>query len=207
MKVFLTLLAMVAYVSADDFDLAEAEADPRLFFVNFTSSLVTVNTTLLAYGLIFLAVLGAAAVALYYLYLESQSSSSYGQSYGSNAYSQSYNYARSSDSYDFNGLNIIQWITMLQDVYEKFDYNDLDCQKRLICEVMKEPEVYGNMAKKFKSGFQYANYLELLSLPDDMRELLDEYLDANSRAEQQKACEEFFQCPYSIKDSMSGNSL
>jgi len=208
MKVFLTLLAMVAFASADDFDLTEAEADPRLFFVNFTSSLVTVNTTLLAYGLIFLAILGAAAVALYYLYLESQSSSSYG-SYGSNAYSQSYNYARSNDDgYDlYNGLNIIQWISMLQDIYEKFDYNDLDCQKRLICEVMKEPEYYGNMAQKFKSGFQYAKYLEVLSLPDDMRELLDEYLDANSRAEQQKACEEFFQCPYSIKQSMTNNHL
>ncbi len=58
---------------------------------------------------------------------------------------------------------------------------------------------------------RYAKYLEVLSLPDDMRELLDEYLDANSRAEQNKACEEFFQCPYSIKDSMKrnadGNSL
>jgi len=147
-------------------------------------------------------------VALYYLYLESQSSSSYG-SYGSNAYSQSYNYARSNDDgYDlYNGLNIIQWISMLQDIYEKFDYNDLDCQKRLICEVMKEPEYYGNMAQKFKSGFQYAKYLEVLSLPDDMRELLDEYLDANNRAEQQKACEEFFQCPYSIKESMTTNHL
>jgi len=208
MKVFLTLLAMVAFASADDFDLTEAEADPRLFFVNFTSSLVTVNTTLLAYGLIFLAILGAAAVALYYLYLESQSSSSYG-SYGSNAYSQSYNYARSNDDgYDlYNGLNIIQWISMLQDIYEKFDYNDLDCQKRLICEVMKEPEYYGNMAQKFKSGFQYAKYLEVLSLPDDMRELLDEYLDANNRADQNKACEEFFQCPYSIKTSMTNNHL
>jgi hypothetical protein len=44
-----------------------------------------------------------------------------------------------------------------------------------------------------------------------MRELLDEYLDANARAEQNKACEEFFQCPYSIKESMKkntdGNSL
>jgi len=207
MKVFLTLLALVAYASADDFDLAEAEADPRLFFVNFTSSLVAVNTTLLAYGLIFLAIVGAGAVALYYLYLESQSSSSYGSQY-SNAYSSNYNYARSNDeSYDFNGLNVIQWITMLQDVYEKFDYNDLDCQKRLICEVMKEPEYYGNMALKFKSGFQYAKYLEVLSLPDDMRELLDEYLDANNRAEQQKSCEEFFQCPYSIKNSISGNGL
>ena len=58
------------------------------------------------------------------------------------------------DAYDFSGLNIIQWISMLQDLYEKFDYNDLDCQKRMICEVMKEPEYYGNMALKFKSGFQ-----------------------------------------------------
>jgi len=169
--------------------------------------LVTVNTTLLAYGLIFLAILGAAAVALYYLYLESQSSSSYG-SYGSSAYSSSYNYARSNDDgYDFNALNIIQWISLLQDVYEKFDYNDLDCQKRLICEVMKEPEYYGNMAMKAKAGFQYAKYLEVLSLPDDMRELLDEYLDANNRAEQMKSCEDFFQCQYSIKESMTGNHL
>jgi hypothetical protein len=63
------------------------------------------------------------------------------------------------------------------------------------------------MALKFKSGFQYAKYLEVLSLPDDMRELLDEYLDANNRAENQKSCEEFFQCPYSIKNSISGNGL
>jgi len=53
--------------------------------------------------------------------------------------------------------------------------------------------------------YRYAKYLEVLSLPDDMRELLDEYLDANSRAEQQKDCAEFFQCPYSIKESMKKN--
>jgi len=46
-----------------------------------------------------------------------------------------------------------------------------------------------------------------LSLPDDMRELLDEYLDANNRAEQMKSCEDFFQCQYSIKESMTGNHL
>jgi hypothetical protein len=51
----------------------------------------------------------------------------------------------------------------------------------------------------------------VLNLPDDFRELLDEYLDASERSEGQKACEEFFQCPYSLKDSVkrnfSGNSL
>lgn len=120
-------------------------------------------------------------------------------------------YARSADGFDFNSLNVIQWISMLQDIYEKFDYNDLECQKRLICEVMKEPTYYGSAAQKFKTGFQYAKYLEVLSLPDDMRDLLDEYLDANSAAEMNKECNEFFTCPFSIKDSfkrnLSGNSL
>ena len=96
---------------------------------------------------------------------------------------------------------------MLQDLYEKFDYNNLDCQKKLICEVLRDPEYYGNTAQKFKSGFQYAKYLEVFSLPDNIREVLDEYLDANSIAEQQKNCEEFFQCPYSIKDSINTNLI
>ena len=59
--------------------------------------------------------------------------------------------------------------------------------------------------------FRMARYLEVLNMPDDFRELLDEYMDASERSQGQKACEEFFQCPYSIKDSVkrnfSGNSL
>ena len=43
---------------------------------------------------------------------------------------------------------------ILSKVYEKFDYNDLECQKKLICEVMREPEYFGNMSAKLKSGFQ-----------------------------------------------------
>merc|ERR1712115_236267 len=40
----------------------ESESDPRLFFSNFTSGLVAINTTLLTYGA--LIVLGGAAIAL-----------------------------------------------------------------------------------------------------------------------------------------------
>ena len=43
---------------------------------------------------------------------------------------------------------------ILSKVYDKFDYNDLECQKKLICEVMREPEYFGNMSAKLKSGFQ-----------------------------------------------------
>ena len=66
-------------------------------------------------------------------------------------------------------------------------------------------------ANRFIYNCRYAKYLEVLSLPDDMRELLDEYLDANARSESGKDCDEYFQCPYSIRDSfkrnLSGNSL
>jgi hypothetical protein len=206
MKGFLALLLFVAAAHADgelDAELDDYAGDARLFFVNFTSSLIQVNATLLAYGLIFLAIVGAAAVALYYLFLESQSSSSGYGSYGNSGYGQAYGqYARSNDNAPWEGINILQWIQVLQDMYQNFDYNDLDCQKRMICEVMKEPEYYGSVARKFKNGFQYAKYLELMNLPDEMRELLDEYLDANSRADQQKDCAEFFQCPFSIHDTM-----
>merc|ERR1711997_122080 len=200
-----------AFAQGEEYsDVAEDQA--RFLYFNSTST--ATSLTLLG-ALILLGVIG------YLVYvggllglLASNRNDYYSQvdyQQGAYDYSQQAQYRSANDGYDYNGLNIIQWISMLQDLYEKFDYNDLDCQKRLICEVMREPEYYGNMAQKFKSGFQYAKYLEVLSLPDDMRELLDEYLDANSRAEQQKACEEFFQCPYSIKDSikrnLSGNSL
>jgi len=208
MRAFQTVCALLLAVAAsayaedlDDFEL-DNSYDPRLFVANFTSSLIQVNATILAYGLIAIAIAAAALVALTFLFMESANSeSSYGQY---NQYSQYSNYARSAD-FGYGGLSVLQWISMLQDVYENFDYNDLDCQKRLICEVMKQPDYYGSVAKKFKSGFQYAKYLEVLSLPDDMRELLDEYLDANARADQQKECAEFFQCPYSIQDSMKRN--
>ncbi len=69
--------------------------DPRIFFVNFTSSLVQVNATILAYGLLLLGLLAAAALALYYLYIESQSDSSgYGYGYGYENQGYNYQYAR-----------------------------------------------------------------------------------------------------------------
>ena len=95
MKAFVLSLALMATAaSASPTDLTEDfdAADPRIFFVNFTSSLVQVNATILAYGLLFLAILGAAAVALYYLYLESQNSSGYGYGYGYSGGSSGYNY-------------------------------------------------------------------------------------------------------------------
>ncbi len=63
---------------------------------------------------------------------------------------------RSNDAadYDFDVLNVLRWIQVLQEMYNDFDYNDLECQKKIICEVMQEPEYYGAAAQKFKTGFR-----------------------------------------------------
>jgi len=115
-------------------------------------------------------------------------------------------YARSAgSSIDFSNLNVIQWIQMMQEVYDKFDYNDIECQKRLICEVMQSPEYFGETSEKVRTGFEYAKYLEFLSMPDDFREILDEYIDASERAIGTKTCQEYFDCPYSLKDSVKRN--
>ena len=61
---------------------------------------------------------------------------------------------RSNDQASWDVSNVLTWISMLQDLYEKFDYNDLECQKKLICEVMREPDFYGSAAQKIKTGFK-----------------------------------------------------
>merc|ERR1712072_560865 len=49
--------------------------------------------------------------------------SRYGQDYANGGYGYQ-NQARSAPE-GMNVMNVIQWISMLQEVYEKFDYNDL----------------------------------------------------------------------------------
>merc|ERR1712117_869264 len=55
-------------------------------------------------------------------------------------------------------------------------------QKLLICEVLKDEESFGDVSRRLKNGFELAKYLELLNMPDEFRELLDEYMDASERS-------------------------
>jgi len=200
----------MAQAFADDlFEEQSSLDEPAARFLYFNTSSTATSLTLLG-ALILLGVIGYLIYAGGLLGGGDTGHGGYGYNrndfYGQQdqygQYDGQYAQYRSNDNAPWEGINILQWIQVLQDMYQNFDYNDLDCQKRMICEVMKEPEYYGSVARKFKNGFQYAKYLELMNLPDEMRELLDEYLDANSRADQQKDCAEFFQCPFSIHDTM-----
>jgi hypothetical protein len=195
-------LGLCATAFADDFDSEVSEADARFLYFNTSSTAtsLTLLGALILLGVIFYLVYAGGILGGSAYNRNDYGYQGYGDQYGQ--YEGQYAQYRSNDNAAWEGINILQWIQVLQDMYQNFDYNDLDCQKRMICEVMKEPEYYGSVARKFKNGFQYAKYLELMNLPDEMRELLDEYLDANSRADQQKDCAEFFQCPFSIHDTM-----
>merc|ERR1719293_498128 len=190
----------------DETELMENQG--RFLYLN--SSSTATSLTLLG-AVILLGVIFYLVYAGGLLSPAASSYSRYGQDY--NQYYQGYQgQARSSNQgWGFNAMNVLQWISMLQEVYEKFDYNDVECQKRLICEVLKEEDYFGDVSRNLKSGFELARYLEVLNMPDEFRELLDEYMDASERSLGQKQCEEFFTCPYSLKDSVkrnfSGNSL
>jgi len=205
----LALFVGATMAAPSDFDSTEVLDESQGRFLYFNSSSTATSLTLLG-ALILLGVI------FYLVYvgglLAPASGSSYqryGQDYGQGNYQYQ---ARSGDlGYDFNAVNILQWISMLQEVYEKFDYNDVDCQKLLICEVLRDEDSFGDVSKRLQNGFELAKYLEVLNMPDEFRELLDEYMDASERSLGQKECTEFFQCPYSLKDSVkrnfSGNSL
>lgn len=195
------------YEAEDSASLMENEARFLYFNSSSTATSLTLLGALILLGVIFYLVyvggLLAPVSSSQYAY------NRYGQDYGQ--YQGQYQARSAPSDYGFNALNVLQWINMATEMYENFDYDDLECQKRLICEVMREDETFGKVSGRMKKGFQLAKYLEVLNMPDDFRELLDEYLDASERADGQKECQEFFQCPYSLKQSvkrnLSGNSL
>merc|ERR1712117_794708 len=174
-------------------ELMENEARFLYFNSSSTATSLTLLGALILLGVIFyLVYVGGLLAPVSGSYSNYQR---YGQDYGNQYQYQ----ARSGDfGYDFNAVNILQWISMLQEVYEKFDYNDVDCQKLLICEVLRDEDYFGDVSKRLQNGFELAKYLEVLNMPD-------EYMDASERSLGQKECTEFLQCPYSLKDSVKRN--
>merc|ERR1712080_242910 len=131
----------------------DLEADPRVFFANYTSSLLAINATILLYALAGAGGVGAVLVALYLLANAPARSGLYGQ-----GYSEDYDYSASSRGFraDSSSYDILTLISVASDLYGKISYDDLDCQKKIICEFMDKPEMFGSGAAQVKTGVQYA---------------------------------------------------
>jgi len=185
----------------------DSEADPRFFFIftnASTGSFVTFNTTLLLFsaGILLWGIAGA--VALYYLLTAPADTGSGYSSYGSGSgYSGSSRGRKGSfDPYsiDWEKFSILDWIAIGQEAWEKFDPADADCQLRLICEVHQNTSKFGLAAQKMVDVFSYLQFLEVLSLPDEVKVLVEEWLNAADMGRNnRKECGEIFQtCDFSV---------
>jgi len=203
MWIAFVVLAFASQAFADDFIGGDSELmdDSQGRFLYFNTSSTATSLTLLGA----LILLGVIAYLVYAGGLLTGSSSGYNRNdyyQGNDPYGQGYydqaQYRSNNDAGEFNLLNAIY---MMQELYEKFDYNDIDCQKKLICEVLREPEYFGAVAQKAKTGFQWGETIaNVITLPDDVSQLVDEYMDASRTSDAPKECAEYFSCPFSIRE-------
>merc|ERR1711997_1141904 len=127
----------------DQAELMDSEARFLYFNSSSTATSLTLLGAVILLGVIFYLVYVGGLLAP----VGGSSYSRFGQDYNQYYQNGQYQARSNNDGYDFNAMNVIQWISMLQEVYEKFDYNDLECQKRLICEVLKEEEYFGSVSR------------------------------------------------------------
>merc|ERR1712218_448187 len=108
----IVLLFLASTVSCydDDISLYEEDAsDPRLLFANYTSGLLAVNTTLLAYAGIIVAAGVVVGLVLYFIATNPQSSRYYGNSYSNSQYYSQARMLHDASSYlgDYDLLGLV----------------------------------------------------------------------------------------------------
>ncbi|XP_042204084.1 uncharacterized protein LOC121853788 isoform X2 [Homarus americanus] len=199
-------------LSADD------EASDRLLFgtgslalgggTGGTYSVTIGNAGYIALGAALLVPLIIGLALLFYLLggpRDDYSASGYGSgTYGSSTYARSVDKSFDPYAIDWEKFSILDWIAIGEEAWRKFDPSDLECQKRLICEVHQNTSRFGNPAARIVDLFSYLQYAEVLSLPDEFKALIEEYNDAADRGRSlQKDCGEVYTtCDFSVKKIM-----
>merc|ERR1719391_1575831 len=112
----------MSFYKEEDFELVSGDdaAEARLFFVNFTSSLLPVNATLLAIAAAVLAGLAALAYLLFTLRPDNDSGDSYGygQSYGgSTGYEDYRGHRNRRDTEDTEWIRLLTLLDVGTDLY------------------------------------------------------------------------------------------
>merc|ERR1712242_661302 len=116
----LAAMSSVSAYTTEDLSLYEEDAsDPRVFFANYTSSLLAVNTTILAYAGIIVAAGVVVGLVLYFIATNPQQ-----RYYGSNAYNSNY-YSQSRmlhEASSFLGdFDLLGLVTKGVEVYKKLN--------------------------------------------------------------------------------------
>merc|ERR1712186_242195 len=120
----LAAMSSVSAYTTEDLSLYEEDtADPRLFFANYTSGLLAVNTTLLAYAGIIVAAGVVVGLVLYFIATNPQSSRYYGNSYSNSQY-----YSQARMLHDAGILsedwNLMGLVTKALNIYSRLNQED-----------------------------------------------------------------------------------
>lgn len=63
---------------------------------------------------------------------------------------------RSSDApMDWDSLKILDYISMMEEMWRKLDVHDTGCQKRILCEIHQNEKALGPAASKIVNAFGY----------------------------------------------------
>lgn len=153
----IVLQAVASFVLLLVFEAEAVEVDldkPRLIFSNYTNGLLAIDTTSMSATVGAGAVLAALLVVIYFL-----------SSQPALAHHQSLYQSRG-----FRGLgagtDLLTLFSVASDLYSKLEYDDVTCQKKIICEFMKDPEIFGSEVHSMKSSVEMVtSYLQLWGVP------------------------------------------
>ena len=175
----LTVCCLATACSAEPTELRDVES--RFLFGNTSQLSVSVSpASLLAAAAVGLAGL-LGALLLYFLLSsggeESYSISSYsGHSGGGDT---GYGSARSSVD-NWSLLSAVDWIALAEELYESADQlSSRPCQQRLVCQLAAGADTSSSgTARAAVSALDYLSYLQLLRLPAEVQQMVQEYGDA-----------------------------
>jgi len=219
MKLFLFTLALVVLlqtgwgkIAIEDEERANTDLEDRQIFGFFgtgtgaAQSVTIGNAGLIGLGSLLFPLIAIGGALLLYLLNSGDDESGY-SSYGSGYSSHRRSIGQKSNPYGINweSLNILDWISMGHEAWEKYDPSNVECQKRLICEIHQNKSKFGGPADTMVQLFGYLHYAEVLSLPDELKLVLEEYMDASEKGRtMQKDCGEVYEgCDFSVNGVLS----
>ncbi|CAL8114130.1 unnamed protein product [Orchesella dallaii] len=108
----------------------------------------------------------------------------------------------------WNFTKVLEYIEIAQKTYEGFDWQDLNCQKRTLCElVQKQNEPWGETGRKMANSYVYRvmDALDGVPIPKVIQTYLKEYKEAISQGKNSsKDCGQVYAgCKFSIKDVLA----
>ena len=201
--VILVVVCLAAIGSAELTELDDVES--RFLFLQNTSQLsVSVNPASVLLALAAGAV-GLLGLMLLYFLLSGGEESYSGYSSGSSYSGGDSGYSRSAAN-TWSTLSAVDWIALAEELYESADeLGSQPCQQRLACQLAAGADSSGSgAARAAGSALDWLSYLQLLPLPADVQQTLQQVGDAARSGRSAPAdCELHYPaCPLSVTKLM-----